>query len=158
MHPVPSLSHSSRTHLKCPFEEHRITGPHSDLPYWVYQSFLWTSIFVIRKKRSEWVQNPALIVTTSPGGSAIKPWSSANGREAPAPTPTDEHAAGSFQEPSQGALTTQPLSGHSSGATVQQAAGGMRPPPAPASAGIMYAPHQAPVTQSQPVCAGRDSP
>lgn len=151
MYPVPehdvlaSLSHSSKTHLKYPSEEHRITGPHSDFPYWVYQPFLWTSIFLIcNKVRID--PKPALIVTTSRRGSAINPWSSV------------EHIAGSFQEPRQGALTTQPLSSHSSGATVQQAAGGIRLPPAPASAGIMYAPHQAPVTQSQPVCGGRDSP
>lgn len=108
--------------------------------------------------RPEWI--PETVLTTLPHPPCVyhKPLELSKPKGGPCSHPHHEPAAGPFPKPSQGALPTQPPSGHSSGATVHRAARGMRLPSAPASAGIMYAPHRAPVTQSQPVCGGRDSP
>lgn len=81
---LASLSNSSTAHLEYPSEDPRITGPHSDLPYWVYQSFLWTSIFLICNK----VRMDPKSCPHCHHFPATNHWSSVNPMEAPAPTLT----------------------------------------------------------------------
>lgn len=130
----------------------------SALPCWANQSSLRTSISSTDCNKARMDPRNCPHHPTPPPWVYHKPLELSKPKGGPCSHPHHEPAAGPFPKPSQGALPTQPPSGHSSGATVHRAVRGMRLPSAPASAGIMYAPHRAPVTQSQPVCGGRDSP